>query len=139
MFTFPICHFLGGGDGTRALQKKQRNLGKEGASETMTPPPYDPLVCALCHAEALQTPRLTRRIQLQTWTTGCCQKGQTHVHIAHWPCLLPPLLYKTSHCHQTMFCNTALSLLKCCESLQSEPRPIIRWPGVLDHFRPHHG
>ena len=59
-----------------ALQKKQRILGKEGTKKAMTSPPSNALVHASCHREALKTPKLTRRMQLQPWTMSCYQKAR---------------------------------------------------------------
>lgn len=88
LLTFAIWDFGSGGNGTIAPQKKQRSPGKEGAIETITPL-SDPLVCALCHRGALKTTRLTRRIQQESQTTGCCKRCQTHILAAHWFCPLP--------------------------------------------------
>ena len=68
--------FFGRGHGTIALQKKQRILGKEGTKKAMTSPPSNALVHAPCHREALKTPKLTRRMQLQPWTISCYQKAR---------------------------------------------------------------
>ena len=67
---------FGRGHGTIALQKKQRILGKEGTKKAMTSPPSNALVHAPCHREALKTPKLTRRMQLQPWTISCYQKAR---------------------------------------------------------------